>query len=124
MSHTADEIVKAVARAMWYSMHASPGTFERDWKDPNTRLHWQRYARAAYAECLRMLREPTFEAASAGGAAVWGHANKDKHELICAAHRAMIDDRIKELDTAGAAAEAAPDPGSTPQGRRKAQDGR
>lgn len=91
MTHTADQIIEAMARA---SYDAVP-LYDKDkgdyltWDELSDGTHHLRYdeARAAYAVCLRMLREPTEGQMSVAMAPDFSVPN----------WRAMIDERIKEL---------------------------
>ena len=93
MTHTADQIIKAMARAIVAQVTSIP--------DPEEMALAKKQARAAYAECLRMLREPTSSMKYAGERGVDAYYDGGKEdnfrESVGAAFKSMIDTRIKEL---------------------------
>lgn len=92
MTHTADQIIEAMARALdplsWEERDQILSAEGSSWRTDEIVLGSVTLARAAYAVCLRMLREPTTAQCDSTGLV---HAMPDYH------WRAMIDERIKEL---------------------------
>ena len=99
MTHTADQIIDAMARAIdpwaWELIEeASPGVVEDQSRD---RTYSIKQARAAYAVCLRMLREPTVAQKRAAKTAWIEDDQQRDYGDAWVGYRAMIDERIKEL---------------------------
>lgn len=85
-AHTAEQIIEAMARTLQPVAWASFPYVGMDVEAAKSHARLQ--ARAVYAECLRMLREPTDEQCWAGKQGVIPYQK----------WHAMIDARIKELE--------------------------
>lgn len=110
MTHTAYQIVEAMARATYERdpLWSGNPTRRRTWEDisEDARVEYRADACAAYAECLKQMQEPIdteFDAA-------WELLRSDQWQKLAsrisihdartffkAVRRAMIDERIKEL---------------------------
>lgn len=107
-AHTADEITEAMARAIYGAAYEGKREDEHGNRHPEPGWCWERcgdvqrnfcrqQARAAYAVCLRMLREPTETQSREGWTESRRHVNRSDTEEPSDIWRAMIDARLKEL---------------------------